>query len=35
MEDLLKIKEAELAQLSQVKDALRAQVKKFREEMFT
>jgi len=33
MEDLLKIKEAELAQLSQVKDALRAQVKKFREEI--
>jgi len=35
MEDLLKIKEAELAQLSQVKDALRAQVKKFREEINT
>ncbi|MHA1475508.1 MAG: hypothetical protein ACTSRX_08260 [Promethearchaeota archaeon] len=33
MEDLLKIKEAELAQLTQVKDALRAQVKKFREEI--
>ncbi len=33
MEDLLKIKEAELAQLSQVKDTLRAQVKKFREEI--
>ena len=33
MEDLLKIKEAELAQLTQVKDALRAQVKKFRDEI--
>ncbi len=33
MEDLLKIKEAELAQLTQVKDALRGQVKKFRKEI--
>jgi predicted nucleic acid-binding Zn-ribbon protein len=33
MEDLLKIKEAELTQLTQVKDVLRAQVKKFREEI--
>ena len=33
MEDLVKIKEAEVAQLTQVKDALRAQVKKFREEI--
>ena len=32
MEDLLKIKEAELAQLTEVKNALRGQVKKFREE---
>ena len=35
MEDLLKIKEAELAQLTQVKDALRDQVKKFRNEIKT
>ncbi len=33
MEDLLKIKEAEVAQLTQVKNVLRAQVKKFREEI--
>ncbi len=33
MEDLLNIKEAELAQLTEVKNALRGQVKKFREEI--
>ena len=33
MEDLLKIKEAELAQLTEVKNVLRGQVKKFREEI--
>jgi len=33
MEDLLKIQEAELAQLTEVKNALRGQVKKFRDEI--
>ena len=33
MEDLLKIKEAELAQLTEVKNVLRGQVKKFRDEI--
>ncbi|QEE17073.1 hypothetical protein DSAG12_02905 [Promethearchaeum syntrophicum] len=33
MEDLIKIKETELAQLTQVKDALRDQVKKFMSEI--